>query len=84
MISSWTFWKGPILNAGPSENFLILDHPKEDHNEQEFKRLIINGILDQLDKSLKTREASYKLSITKYNSISTWPSQNILWNSSSI
>ena len=48
-----------------------LDHPKEDHNEQEFKRLIINGILDQLDKSLKTREASYKLSITKYNSIST-------------
>ena len=20
-------------NAGPSENFLIVDHPKEDHNE---------------------------------------------------
>ena len=28
----------PILNAGPSEEFLIVDHPKEDHKEREFKR----------------------------------------------
>ena len=77
-------WKGPILNAGPSENFVIADHPKEDHNEREFKRLIIGGILDQLEKSSKTREASYKWSRVKYNSIKTWPSQNILWNKSSI
>ena len=30
--------KGPIVNHEPSENFLIADHPKEDHKEQEFKR----------------------------------------------
>ena len=30
--------KGPILKAGPfEEQFLIVDHPKEDHNEREFK-----------------------------------------------
>ena len=46
-----TFRKGPILTAGPSEEFLIVDHPKEEHNKREFKRLIIGGILDQLEKS---------------------------------
>ena len=30
--------KRSILNAGPSEKFLIVDHPKEDHSEQKFKR----------------------------------------------
>ena len=39
------------MNAGPSEKFLIVDHPKEDYNEREFKRLIICGILDLLEKS---------------------------------
>ena len=34
--SHWTFWKVPILNAGPFEKFLIVDHPKEDHNERGF------------------------------------------------
>ena len=29
--------KGPILNAGPFEKFLVVYHPKEDHNEREFK-----------------------------------------------
>ena len=58
-----TFWKGSIINAVPSK---IVDHPKEDHNEQEFKCLIIGGILDQLEKSSKTREASYKCSTIKY------------------
>ena len=76
--------KGPILNAGPSANFLIVDHPKGDHNEREFKRLIVGRILDQLEKSFKTREASCKLSTIKYNIIKTWPSQNIIWNNSSI
>ena len=38
IISRWTFWKGPILSAGPSEKFLIVDHPKEGHNEQGLKR----------------------------------------------
>ena len=37
-----------------------MDHPKEDLNEREFKRLIISGILDQLEMFSKTREASYK------------------------
>ena len=27
-----------ILNGGPSEKFLIVNHPKEDHNKQEVKR----------------------------------------------
>ena len=49
------FVKGPILNAAPSENFLIVKHPNEDHNEREFKCLIKGGILDQLEKSSKTR-----------------------------
>ena len=71
-------------NAGPSENFLIVDHPKEDHNEWEFKRLIIGRTLNQLEKSCKTREVSYKWSTIKYNSINTWLSQNILRNNSSI
>ena len=66
------------------ENFLIVDHPKEQHNERGFKRLIIGGILEQLEKSSKTRKASYKWSTIKYNSINTWTSQNILWNNSSI
>ena len=48
----------PILNAGPSEEFLIVDHPKEDHKEREFKRSIIGGILDLQKKSSKAREAS--------------------------
>ena len=30
--------KSAILNAGPTEIFLIMDHPKEFHNEREFKR----------------------------------------------
>ena len=33
-----TFSKGPILSPGHSEMFLIMDHPTEDLNEQEFKR----------------------------------------------
>ena len=45
MTSSRTFWKGPILNEGPSENFLIVDHLKKDHNEREFKRLTIGRML---------------------------------------
>ena len=36
--SCWTFWKGSLFNPGPSEKFLIVGHPKEDHNEWEFKR----------------------------------------------
>ena len=31
--SRWTFSKGLILKAGPSENFLIMDYLKDDHNE---------------------------------------------------
>ena len=61
-----------------------MDHPKEEYHEEKLKHLIIGGILDQLEKSSKTREASYKSSTTKYNNISTWPSQNILWNNGSI
>ena len=41
-----------------------MDHPKEDHNEGEFKHLIISGILDLIEKSSKTREASHKWSTT--------------------
>ena len=41
-----------------------MDHPKEDHNERELKHLIIGGILDLLEKSSETREASYKWSTT--------------------
>ena len=52
------------------KNFPIVDYLKEDHNEQEFKRLLIGGILDELETS-KTREASYKWSPFKYNSITT-------------
>ena len=28
----------PILNSGLSEKTLIVDYPKEHHNEREFKR----------------------------------------------
>ena len=41
-----TFRKDPIFIAGPFEEFLIVDHPIEEHNKREFKRLIIGGILD--------------------------------------
>ena len=44
--------------AGPSEKFLFVDHPKEDHNEREFKPPIIGEILDLPKKSSKTRETS--------------------------
>ena len=47
-----------MLNPRPSEKFLLVDHPKEDHNEREFKPLIIGEILDLPKKSSKTREAS--------------------------
>ena len=57
--------------AGRSEIFLIVYNPNEDYSEQEFKCLIIGGILDQLEKSSKTREASYKWSTVKYNGINT-------------
>ena len=60
-----------ILNAGPSETFLIVEHPVEDHNERQFKRLILGGTLDQLENSSKSREASYKWSTIKYNRINT-------------
>ena len=49
-----------------------------------FSHFIIGRVLDQLEKSSKTREVSYKWSTIKYNSINTWPSQNILWNNSSV
>ena len=39
--SRWTFWKGPIFITEPSEKFLIVDHPKQDYNEREFKCLVI-------------------------------------------
>ena len=58
IILRWTFWKGPILITGPSEEFLVVDHPKEDHNEKEFKRYIIGRILDLQKKSCKVRKAS--------------------------
>ena len=48
----------PLLKARPSENFLFVDHPKEDHNEREFKPLIIDEILDLPKRSSKTKEAS--------------------------
>ena len=41
-----------------------MDHPKEDHNERELKHLIIDEILNLLEKSSKIREASYKWSTT--------------------
>ena len=47
-----------MLNTRPSEKFLLVDHPKEDHNEREFKPLIIGEILDLPKKSSETREAS--------------------------
>ena len=35
-------------------------HPKEDHNERDFKHLIIGGILGLLENSSKIRGAPYK------------------------
>ena len=37
---------GFMFNAGPSEKFLFVDHPKKDHNEWKFKLYIIGEILD--------------------------------------
>ena len=48
----------PILNPGPSERFLFVDHPKENPNEREFEPQIINEISDLPKTSCKTREAS--------------------------
>ena len=42
-----------------------MDYPKEDHSERDFKRLIIGGILDQLQKSSKARKTSHKWSTIK-------------------
>ena len=67
-----------MLIPGPTKKFFIVDHPKEDHNEQEFKCWIKYGILDLLKKSSKIREASYKWATIKYNSINNGPSQNVL------
>ena len=41
-----------------------MNYPKKDHNEREFKHLIMGGMLDLLEKFSKTREASYKWSTT--------------------
>ena len=46
-----------IPNSGPAEKFLIVDHPKEDHHEREFKRVILGEVLDLLKKLSRTREA---------------------------
>ena len=35
-----------------------MDHPEENHNEQEFKSYILGEILDPPKKSSKTREVS--------------------------
>ena len=48
--SCWTFWKGPIF-------IIIVDHLKEDQNEQELKLQIMDEILDLLKKSSETTEA---------------------------
>ena len=47
-----------MLHPGASEKFLIVDHLKEDQSERDFKRQIIDGILDLPKKPPKTREAS--------------------------
>ena len=47
-----------MFDAGPYEKFLFVDHPKEDHNEREFKSYIIGKILDVPKNSSKIREAS--------------------------
>ena len=51
--SRLNLWKGPKLNSRPSKKFLIVDHPKEGHNDQDFKRYIIYGILDLLKNPLR-------------------------------
>ena len=43
----WTFRKGPILNTGPSEKFLILDR-------REFKRQIIPGTTEKVLQNKRT------------------------------
>ena len=55
-----------------------MGHPKEDHNQQEFKRQIKGEILDLLKKSSKKREEPYKWSTIKYNSITSRTFENIL------
>ena len=56
-----------------------MNYPKEDHNEREFKPLIIGEILDLTKESSETREASIisgpQLNITTLN---TGTSDNIL------
>ena len=58
-----------------------MDHPKEDHNEREFKPLITDEILDLPRKSSKTREVSIigspQLNITGTGT-DTGTSENIL------
>ena len=58
--SHWTFLNDLTL----TEKFIIVDHLKEDHNEREFKHLIISQILDLVERSAKTSEALYKWSTT--------------------
>ena len=38
IFSNYIRGRDPILDAGPSEKSLIVDHPKKDLNEQDFKR----------------------------------------------
>ena len=38
--------KSVILKARVSEKLLFVDHPKEEHNEREFKPLIIGKIMN--------------------------------------
>ena len=59
--SCWTFWKGPILSAGPSAKVLIVDHPKEDYIEREFKCFNLGRILNLLKSSSETRGASIQV-----------------------
>ena len=66
-MSRWIFWKGPIGVTGTSEEFLFVDHSKEDHNEKDFKRYIIGEILNL-----------QKRSTIKYNGINNGTSENIL------
>ena len=81
----WTFWKGPSLNAGPSGKFLIVDHPKEDHNERMFKHVRLRSESGTYWKSpVKKENYPYKWFTIKHNSINTRTSKNILWSNSSI
>ena len=60
-------------NAGLSEKFLIVDHSKENHNEREFNRQIIGGILDLL----KKKKHLYKWSTNECNSFNTRASKKL-------